>query len=946
MRKIYALTVVLTVMMVSAMAQMDPMAPIPADKDVRIGKLDNGMTYYIRHNTKPENQADFYILHDVGAIQEADDQQGLAHFLEHMAFNGTKNLPGKTITEYLETVGVKFGANLNAGTSWDYTEYQISNVPTTRQGVIDTALLILHDWSQFISLEEKEIDSERGVIKEELRTRDGANWRSTMNLVQTLYKGSKYEERNLIGYLDYLESFPYSSLKNFYKQWYRPDYQAIVVVGDIDVDKIEAQIKTLMSDIPAASSDASKKELYTVPSNVEPIISIFEDKEMTSSSLNIYIKQQAMPKEMKNSTAKAMMDVATTFISTMQNARLQEIAQSPDSPFIHGYMFVGNMGINPTLDAAGFGVGAKDGGLMVAYEAMATEIEKIQRYGFTQSEFERAQKSLMNQIERKYTTRDDRRNGDFVKSYSSNFYSNTAIPDAKKEFELDSMFVNMLNVEVINRAAKQLLTDENQVIIVSVPTKEGLATPTKDEILAIYTKVIGSEVEAYVDDTVIEPLIGEDAVLSGSVVEKTVENQNLGTIEWTLANGAKVIIKSTDFKADEILLNVESQGGQSILTDAEYYTGNLMPSFNYMSGVSKFSSTDLKKQLTGKTVSVHTNVDNYTHGLSGFSSPKDLEAMLQLVYLNFTAPRFTEADFNTAMNMIRPQVENIKSDPNNVAYGEYQKTLYSDNYRRQILSTEILDAIKYDDLAPIYEKLYPGANGFTFTFVGNINIETLKPLVETYIGSIPAQAEVVEFVDDKVSPANGKVVNDFKTPMQQPKVNVSYAFTGEMKYNLENSLSLSFLKAALDSRYLISVREEKGGTYGVGVGSSTSFYPEQRYILRIVFDTNEEMADELSEIIVKELEIIAANGPLSEDIEKNREYLLKTWQDDLKQNNRWMSYITSWNNYGIDYMSDYENVVTNISGKDIQKMAKKILKDGNMAYIVMRPEATTEAEVK
>ena len=568
----------------SAAAQMNQ--PIPADPEVRTGKLENGMTYYIRHNEKPKGQADFYILHDVGAIQENDSQQGLAHFLEHMAFNGTKNLPGKQLTEYLETVGVKFGANLNAGTSWDYTCYNMKDVPTSREGIIDSALLILHDWSHFIALEPSEIDSERGVIMEELRTRDGASWRSTMKLLQALGKGTKYERRNLIGYLDGLKNFRHKELEDFYKQWYRPDYQAVIVVGDIDVDAIESKIKTLMADIPAPAAGASQKETIEVPDNEEPIVSIYTDPEMQGTKVQLFIKRPALPEQLANTVLAEANNVIEAYMTTMENARLQEIAMQPDAPFLGAGMGTGDViGIIPTLDATVFVAMTEDGKLARGFETLYTEMEKVRRYGFTQGEFERAQENLMRQAERSYANRNDRRNNEFVQTYLNNYQKNQPMPDAETEWQLDSMLIKMLNVDAVNAFAKQTILPTNQVIVINAPEKEGVATPTAEEILAIRDKVAASEVTAYEDNVVKEPLIAEGTVLKGSPVKKTVEDKQLGTTEWTLANGAKVVVKPTTFKADEVRLGVVGKGGLSLLSDEEYYMGEMMPAVNSMSGV-------------------------------------------------------------------------------------------------------------------------------------------------------------------------------------------------------------------------------------------------------------------------------------------------------------------------------------------------------------------------
>ena len=923
----------------SAMAQFDPMQPIPADKEVRTGRLDNGLTYYIRHNEKPKGQADFYILHNVGAIQEEDDQQGLAHFLEHMAFNGTKNLPGKQLIEYLETVGVKFGYNLNAGTSWDQTVYNISDVPTSRQGIIDSAMLILHDWSHFIALRPEEIDSERGVIMEELRTRDGASWRSTMKLLQALGKGTRYEHRNLIGYLDGLKSFEHDALERFYKKWYRPDYQAIVIVGDLDAEATEARLKSLMADIPAPAADAAQKEVIVVPDNEEPIVSIYTDPEMQGSRVQLFIKRPAMPTQV----AWEVVNVIESFLTTMENARLQEIAMQPDAPFLGAGMGSGDViGIIPTLNATAFTAMTQDGKLAEGFEALYTEMEKIRRHGFTQSEFERAQENLMRQAERTYANRNDRTNEQFVNIYLENYRKNEPMPDAETEWKLDSMLIKMLNVETVNAFAKETIQPTNQVIVITAPEKEGIANPTEEEILAIREKVTASEIEAYEDDVVKEPLIPEGTQLKGSPVKKTVENKEYGATVWTLANGTQIVVKPTKFKADEVRMNAQSKGGLSILPDAEYYMGEMMPAVSSMSGVGKFSATELRKQLSGKSATVQPSVGEYASAVNASCSPKDIETMLQLVYLNFTQPRFDRNDYDNLMKMLRTQLENAKSNPDFQMQEKVIDVLYGHNPRRQVISTELLDEFSFEALPAIYKKLYPDGNSFRFTFVGNIDPETLKPLVEKYIGSIPASKKPMTFADDKAYPVKGEVTEDFSTPMQQPKVSVNYTFTGDMDYSLENKAALSFLTQALNSRYLVSIREEKGGTYGVQVYGSTDWIPRETYTMTIAFDTNAEMADELCEIILKELRTIAEEGPLTEDIEKHREFMLKNWKNSLDENGPWMQYLQAKYGSGLDYLAGQEQAIRSLTNADVQALAKKILDDGNMVKVVMRPEANED----
>ncbi len=926
----------------AAVAQMSnrPAYPVlPQDEAVRTGQLENGMKYYIRHNDKQKGLADFYIIHDVGAIQEEDNQQGLAHFLEHMAFNGTKNLPGKMLIEYLEKIGVKFGANLNAGTSWDYTQYLIKDVPVSRQGVIDTAMLILHDWSHFITLDHSEIDKERGVIKEELRTRDGASWRSTINLLKTLFKGTKYEHRNLIGHLDGLQNFSYDDIKSFYHKWYRPDYQAVVVVGDIDVDKIEAQVKSLMADIPAPAVDAATKEVITVPNNQEPIVSIFEDPEMVESDIALYIKRAAMPKEMRNTIVAEQVSLINIIGSTMANARLAEIAAKPDAPFTSAYISNGGVGICPTLDALTLGVNTKDGGLKAGFAAALTELERIRRHGFTEGEFERAKAQVLRREEQAYNNRNDRMNGQYVQRYLSAFRRGTAFPSAEIEWKTDSVIISQMPLEAVNQVYAKYVTDHNNVIIANAPKKDGVVNPTEADVLEVLKTVKASEIAPYKDNTVKVPLIDNVAALKGSKVKKVAQNATLGTTEWTLKNGVKVIVKPTTFKADEVNIRMVAQSGVSNLSDEDYYTGKYLSMAMSQMGVGKFSSTELRKQLSGKSASTAVSPDDYTTTIIGGGSPKDLETIMQLLYLRFTAPRFNEDDFKATMSQYISYVENLKSNPDYKSSSEQLKSLYKNNYRRQQISTEVLNAIKYERLEPIYRALTANAADYTVYVVGNVDLNTLQPMVEKYIGSLPTSKKITKRVDDGVHYATGEVVNDFTHPMQQPKVSVCRIYTGDIEYNLENSVTMNFLQDILRSRYTISIREEKGGTYGVGVGGSLDPLYNPSYQLVVQFDTNEAMADELSEIVVAELKQIAANGPKSEDLEKVREYMVKEWNNRLVQNGAWMNYIYQFYTYGeaVNRVANYENIVKSMTAEKVAALAAKVLADGNMTYVVMRP---------
>jgi len=944
------LTIVAFVATMSATAQENPMmAPIAPDKDVRIGRLENGMTYYIRHNEKPKNMADFWILYNVGAIQEDDDQQGLAHFLEHMAFNGTKNLPGKQLIEYAEKIGVKFGANLNADTSWDQTRYRLTDVPVkqdgvARENVIDSALLILHDWSHFIALQGDEIDSERGVIMEELRTRDGAEWRSTMELIKSLGKGTRYEHRNLIGYLDFLESFPYDALRNYYAKWYRPEMIAFIIVGDIDVDSVENKIKNLMADIPVSPADAAQKEVIVVPDNEEPIVSVYTDPEMRQSQASIYYKHPAQSNLVNGSIMGEFINLIQAYMITMGNARLEEIAMQPDAPFLQAYIHYGSVGIIPTMEAAIAGVTSKEGELAQAFASILVEVERMRRHGFTEGEFERAKAELLRQCERLYDNRNDRTNGSFISRYINHYQKNAAIPDAETEWQMDNAFLNQMNVEMINQYVKEAFAPKNQVVTLTAPEKEGLQNPDAETVAAIMAQIEAlpdEAIEPYADNTVTEPLIAETVKFKGSPVKSTTVNEQMGTTEWTLKNGTRIIVKPTAFKADEIQFSAIAKGGSAMIPDADEASiaRQFLAPIRQISGIAQFSATDLRKQLAGKAADATPFIGHNEHGLRGSSSPKDLETLMQLIYLNFTAPRFDPDDFGTFYNQYKGYLENMNSNPDYQFQKQVMGTLYGNNPRTQIISAELLDKINFSRLAEINRMLYPDANEFVFTFVGNIDPETLRPLAEKYIGSIPVTKDRLKLVDDHADIVRGAVTNEFKTAMQQPKVTVFFGLSGDMDYTLKNNLTLYLLSEALSTRYHETIREQMGATYGVGANGQLEYEPNEEYFIQIGCDTNEKQADDVAAAIKAELEKIAQEGPRTEDIEKTREYLAKEHKNNLEQNGAWMSYLKRFYETGVDYVNGYDEVLASISYDDVKALAQKILADGNVIKVVMRPEA-------
>lgn len=912
---------------------------LPDDPEVRKGVLDNGMTYYIRHNSKPANQAEFWIFDNVGALQEEDSQQGLAHFLEHMAFNGTQNFPGKEMINYLESIGVKFGANLNAFTAQEMTCYNMSNVPITREGVIDSALLILHDWAYYITLDGDEIDNERGVIVEELRTRNSAGWRTNEKMRPFLYGDTRYTHRNIIGSEEGLRTFEHKELRDFYHRWYRTDMQAIMIVGDFDVDMMEQKVIALMSDIPAVENPEPKQEIVVAP-NEEPVVGIITDPELTGTNVTLYIKRDPMPREYNKTADVALLDMLDQFMMTIADERLSDIAQKPDAPFVSAGMYSGYM-VN-AMDATLVQANARDGEALRAFDAMYTEVEKMIRFGFTQSEFDRAKTEIERQIQQEYDRRDDRRSDEFMWTFIYNYMLNAPMMSAQDEYELNNYLLQVINLDMLNQFVQQMrLTPTNQVVIVMAPEKEGTVIPTAEQIEETIAKVHAAELQADIEDFVIEPLIPAKTKLKGSKVTKT-DTDKFGATIWTLKNGAKVVVLPTDFKADEVTMQVISKGGKSVLADDEMLSADVLPNYTAMAGLGKFNASDLRKQLTGKMASVSPFIGNYSNGFYASASPKDLETMLQLLYLSFTSPRFDESDFNVMMDKLEAAYLNMASNPMFQLQDTLTSTLYNHSPRRTMLTYDKLSEIDFAKLQEIYNKLYSNADDFTYTIVGNVDLDTLKPLVEKYIGSLPKTKQGYSWVDDGVRYPKGKVVNHFSTEMEMPKTSVLTIFTGEMPYTLENILAMDILSQILDIRYTATLREEKGGTYGVQTSGDASFAPVQTYMLFTIFDTDPAMADELKQDIVNEIQKLSEEGVKEEDLSKIKEYFAKQYPDQIKQNGYWLSTLVNYHLYGYDLDENYMETVNGFTSDYFKKLAAKILADGNVVEILMTPETAAE----
>jgi zinc protease len=659
---------------------------------------------------------------------------------------------------------------------------------------------------------------------------------------------------------------------------------------------------------------------------------------MQRTNATLFIKHEALPKDLRNTVVAEQLALIDALASDMANARLQEIKMKPNAPFTSASFMNGGIGICSTLECTGVAVATQDGKLLEGLEAAYTELERIRRHGFTEGELERAKNNVMKAQELAYNNRNDRKNGQYVKRYLDAFHKNAAMPDAETEWKLDSAIIANIPLNMINQVMQQYITDHNQVLVAQAPKKEGLVNPTEAQLAEVLAKVKKAEIAPYADDTVKEPLISPKTKLKGSKVKSESKNEALGTTTWVLKNGLKVVVKPTTFKADEVKVSMVGHFGQSSLTDEQYWTSKLLPIMTNYMGVSKFSSTDLRKQLSGKNASVVVGADDYEVGVGGQGSPKDLETLMQLIYLQFTDPRFSKDDFDVIMNQLRPYVENVQNDPDHISSVQREKTLYGNHFRRQQINPEVLSHVKFEHLEPAYKALYSNAANFTTYIVGNVDLETLKPLVEKYLGSLPVSKKLEKKVDDKAMPVKGVVVNDFKVKMQQPKVGLTRIYTGPIDYTMKNRVAMNVISQVLRSRYTVSIREEKGGTYSVGVGGQVNPEYTPWYKLIVMFDTNEQMADELSEIVVAEIKKIATEGPKADDVEKVRAYLLKELENQLQSNDNWVDWLDQYNYRGVDFATEYKKAVETLTYDDLKVLAAKVLADNNMAYIVMRPE--------
>ncbi len=930
--KKFFLTAIAMVIALCANAQME-MPQLPIDPNVRVGQLDNGLTYYIRHNEWPEQRADFYIAQKVGSMQEEDSQRGLAHFLEHMCFNGTTHFPGNKLKTYLESIGVKFGENLNAYTSFDETVYNINNVKTTSLGSLDSCLLILHDWSHDLLLEGDEIEKERGVINEEWRMRRSAIQRMYEAALPEIYPGSKYADRMPIGTMDIVMNFPHSDLRNYYKKWYRPDLQAIIVVGDFDVDRMESKIKEIFADIEAPAPDAAERVYFDVPDNAEPLVSIQQDKEMTMSYIMLMMKHEAMDRQTKGSLAKLINDYANSAVSQMFDARIQEIMQQPNSPFLQADMSDGEFFVAKTKDALTGSVAFKENGQDEALEALYREMLRVTRFGFTESEYERFQQEYLSKLEDRYAKKDKVQSTVYVNQCVRHFLDGDAMPGIETEYQIMKMMVPQLPLELINEALKESVSenDSNLVVVMFAPEKEGIVLPSKGELLSVLKKVQAEDIQPYVEEVSNDPLITEE--LKGSKV-KSIKDGPFDSKVITLKNGVRINVKKTDFTPNSISMRAQSWGGTAYYSDEDYRNVSSIDELT-LGGYGTFSATNLKKRLAGVQASVSPVIGERIEGLSGRCVVKDLETLLQLTYLNFTSLRRDDEAFVSFTERSRQELQNADLAPTAALQDSVISVIYNNNPRALRMKAADIDQLDYDKMIKFYNERFADADDFQFFFVGDIDIDAAIPLFEKYLGSLPVKSGSEKIKPSTLKMRKGEMTNIFEKELQTPNAIVLFVYHAPMKTTLENDLKVDMLQQLMSMLYIESVREDEGGAYGVPVQGSLSDYPEEIAQIIIQLPTAPEKRTKMTEIVYKGIEDMCAEGPSEENLKKVKEYMHRKHAEDLKNNGFWMSALVNKATLNRNFVDGYDKAVDAITVDAIKEVANKIFKSGNRLEVGM-----------
>ena len=938
MRKIFA-TLLLLLVAASANVMAQQME-LPIDEAVRIGKLDNGLTYFIRHNNYPEHRADFYIAQRVGAMQEEDSQNGLAHFLEHMAFNGSEhfNGEGKGIIDYTRSLGVAFGKDLNAYTSIAETVYNINDVPSTRQSAIDSCLLILKDWSNGLLLTDEEIDKERGVIHEEWRLGRDANERMTNRQRDNLFPGSKYAKRDVIGSMDVVDYFPYQVLRDYYHKWYRPDNQALVIVGDVDVDYIEGKIREMFKDIPAAAPDAAQVEDYPVPDTDEPIVVIEKDVEQQLSIVNLLFKHDIVEKEQKNSVGYLVMDYMKDMMSAMLNQRFQEKTQEADCPFLQAYGFDGSyMGAN-TKDAFYLVAVPKEGMTEAATQATLIEALRAAKFGFTETEYERVRETYMSSLERQYNEREKVHNRNYAQKCYSHFLENEPLMSIEQNYELMKQIAPNIPVEYINQVLPELinLDGKNLVVVNYNQEKDGAVYPTKEGLMGAISAAESAPIEAFVDNVKQEPLIA-NLPKKGKIVKETY-NETLGYKDLELSNGVHVQLKPTDFKKDEIFMLARQRGGSSLYGEKDWANCEMFDNAIEYSGLGGFNNIELRKALAGKRVSISQSMSTYEDFINGSSTVKDLETLFQLTYLQFTDVTRDDKNYNTLLNQVEISLKNKDLEPDNVFSDSLTYIMGNYNWRSKPYQLEDMKNLSYDRILEIAKERTANAAGYDFMFVGSFDEAVIRPLIEQYIASLPAKKGVKSNWVNVDDTPMGQTIKHFSHKMETPKTTMFINwFNTNMPHNLENSIKAQLLGKVLNRINRDKIREDAGAAYSISTyGQSGKSGDNTMVSISAYAPLKPEFTDMAIQIVNEEM-VKACETIDAASLEDFKKAMLKDHETQLKENSYWYNIISTYATRGLDLCTGYEDLVNAQTPESIAAFARQIMAAGNKIEVVMTP---------
>ena len=909
---------------------------IPVDPEIRMGKLDNGMSYYIRQNHEPEKRASFYIIQNVGALLENDNQNGLAHFLEHMAFNGTEHFPtrDKGIISTLEKHGVAFGYNINAYTAFNETVYNLSDVPVDHPGLIDTCLLILNDWSNYLLLTEEEIDAERGVITEEWRTRRTAQFRLNWQFIPVLLEESKYAERDIIGDLDIIRNFEYNTLRDFYHRWYRTDLQSIAVVGDFDPVVMEKKVIELFSQIPAVT-DPPVRPFFEVPEHDDMRYVLATDREASQHSADLYIKHRAIDPANKNQDYLREQYIRTLF-NSMMSERIDELLQKGVPPFI-----IGSISYNSFIrgyDVFSIGASFRQGEGEKAFRAIYVEAERVRRYGFTEGELERAKSKMLSNWENYYREKDKIDNDSYAGSIQQHFLINEPLPSVDYEYNKVKEIVPGISLDEVSSRAKKWMTAKNRVLVVQGPEGDSIDYLTENQALGIIENIEKEDLSAYDDTGSAESLINN--ALPGSAVSNTRTLPEFDAVEWTLGNGARVIYRRADYEKDNVSVNAFSFGGTSLVEDSYIPEASLLSTLAAMYGAGEFDNITLQKMLSGKKVSLSVSLSEVTENISGTSTPKDFETLMQLLYLRFEKPRFDREAHDALTARFKALLETMNNNPQKIMQDSLTRIMSNYHPRARILNEEYINDIAFEKIRELYLERFRDADDYTFFIVGNVGEDTAKIMAEKYIGSLSSYPGSDKWIDRGIRQPEGTVEKIIEMPLAVPKATIVISFSTDMEFNPYNRQAARAINGILDIIFTEKIREEEGGTYGVSAAISLQQFPVQKANTIISFDCDPERAAELKSIVYHEIQQLIENGPEQEYLDKAVNNILKNREESQQHNSYWMSVLYTYYLSGINYNdpANYEEILKGFTPEDIKEAARAFFKDADVVDIIFKPE--------